>query len=168
MGLGWTAGKDRVKAPQEGDFPGANALLLWLSSGSLLFAAVEAICLFLVSASGLAVALGGSAIVLVPGALFFHSAAIRLPILGVASVIAMFNLWLLLNQRRLRRAPAAQWRTRPFTRNERRRILLITIMSVLSLILVAAELYLHHKLHGSAFADSSRQLVRGGVHIFLV
>jgi hypothetical protein len=166
MGLQWSAIQDTTKHKQQADVS-VMSRLLWLSSGSLLFAAVEAICLFLVSASGLAVALGGSAIVLAPGALFFHSAAIRLPILGVAGGCAVLNLWLLLNQWRLRRAPAAQWRIRPFTQKERHRILLIAAMSVVALIFVAAELLLHHKLHGSAFAHSFFPLLRGRVSVFL-
>lgn len=166
MGLKWSAVQDVTKRREQGDVSGTNRLL-WLSSGSLFFAAVEAICLFLVGASGLAVALGGSAIVLAQGALFFHSAAIRLPILGVGGACAVLNLWLLLNQWRLRRAPAAQWRIRPLTQKERRRILLIAVMSVLALVLVAAELYLHHKLHGSAFAGSFIQFVHREVPKFL-
>ena len=165
MELWWTAGQDVAKTPQA-DVRRMSGRLLWLSSGSLVFAAVEAICLFLVSASALAVALGGSAIILAPAALFFHSAAIRLPILGVAGTIAVLNLLLLLNRWRLRRAPAARWRIQPLTQSERRRVLLIAVMSVLALTLIAAELYLHHKLHSSAFADSFFQPVRVGVNIF--
>ena len=139
--------------------------LVWLSSGSLLFASVEAICLFLVSANGLALALGGSAIGLTQGALFFHSAVLRLPILAAASAMAVLNLGLLVNQWRLRRLPSAKWRMRPLSLKERRRILLIAAMSVLALVLVATELYLHHKLHGSAFAYS---LVQPAFKEFLI
>lgn len=125
---------------------------LWLASTSALLAIIEAICLFLVTANGLAAVVGVSAVVLAQGVLLFHTAAIRLPILALASGGALLNLWLLWNQWRLRRSPAARWRIRPLTAKERRRILLIAGLSIVALILVAAELFLHNKLHGSPFA----------------
>ena len=125
---------------------------LWLAFIPALLSTVEAICLFLVTANGLAVLLGASAVVLTPGALFFHAPAIRLPIFALASGSALLNLWLLWNQWRLRRSPAAQWRIRPLTAKERRRIFVIAGLSILALVLVAAELFFHYKLHGSPFA----------------
>lgn len=126
--------------------------LLWLGSGSLLFAAIEAVCLFLVTANGVSLALGVSSIVLSQGALFFHGPVIRLPILSLAGAGALLNLWLLWNQWRLRRAPAARWRVHALTSKERARWFLIGALSVLTLIVVAAELLLHYKLHGSPFS----------------
>lgn len=124
-----------------------------LGTGSLVLAAVEAICLFLVSANGLIVLLGGAAIGLAQGAAWIHSAAIRLPLLGLAAVGALLNLWLLANSWRLRNATSARWRKKPLLPSERRRIILIATLSVLTLLFVAAELFLHHRFHGSAFAS---------------
>jgi hypothetical protein len=125
---------------------------VWFGYTSLALAAIEAVCVFLVSASGLAALVGGFAITLSQGILFFHSAAIRLPILAVATLGALLNLWLMWNHFRLRNAPAAQWRIQPLTSRERTRIGLVTTMSVLTLVCVAAELYFHHRFHGSAFS----------------
>lgn len=125
-----------------------------LGSGSLVLAAIEAICVFFVSANGLIVLVGGATIGLAQGAAFIHAAAIRLPILAVATLGALLNLWLLFNAWNLRRAGSAMWRIKPLTLKERRRIILIAAMSIVTL-LVASELYLHHKEHGSAFAFRS-------------
>jgi hypothetical protein len=126
---------------------------IFSSSASLLLAAVEAICVFVISANGIAAVVGSTGIVLAEGARIFHQAAIRLPLLAVATLIAVFNLWMLLNTWHLRRAPAARWRIRPLQPSQRRRIGAIAILSVVTLLLVAAELFFHHKLHGSAFAS---------------
>ena len=112
--------------------------------------------MFVVSANGVAAAVGSSGIVLVEGARIFHEAAIRLPLLGVATFIALLNLWMLFNAWRLRRSGAAQWRIRPLQASERRRIMVIAGLSVIALLFVALELFLHHRLHGSAFAYAIR------------
>jgi hypothetical protein len=131
----------------------ANGRIGMASSGASLFlATVEAVCVFVVSANGVAALVGSSGIVLAEGARIFHQAAIRLPLLGLATVIALYNLWMLLNTWRLRRAPTAQWDIRPLPASERRRMALIAVLSTLTLLLVGAELFVHHKLHGSPFA----------------
>jgi len=125
------------------------------SSGTSLFlATIEAVCVFVVSANGVAALVGSSGIVLAGGARLFHQAAIRLPLLALATAIALFNLWMLLNTWRLRRAPTAQWRLRPLPASKRRQIALIAALSLLTLVIVGAELFVHHKLHGSAFAGT--------------
>jgi hypothetical protein len=96
------------------------------SSGTSLFlATIEAVCVFVVSANGAAALVGSSGIVVAEGARVFHQAAIRLPLLGLAIAIVLFNLWMLLNTWRLRRRPTAQWRLRPLPAAERRQIALI-------------------------------------------
>jgi hypothetical protein len=127
--------------------------LVLVGSGSLALAAIEAVCLFLVSANGLALLVGGTAIGLAQGAAWIHTAAIRFPLLGLASLGALLNLWLLLNAWRLRNSRAARWRKRPLLPGERKRIVLIATLSLLTLLLVGVELLLHHRLHGSAFAS---------------
>jgi hypothetical protein len=124
------------------------------SGASLFLATVEAVCVFVVSANGVAAIVGSSGIVLAESARIFHQAAIRLPLLALATVIAVFNLWMLLKAWRLRRTPAAQGRIRPLPPSERRRIALIAVLSILTLFFVGAELFVHHKLHGSAFAGN--------------
>lgn len=126
-----------------------------LGSGSLALAAIEAVCLFFVSANGVIVLLGGAAIGLAQGAAWIHSAAIRLPLLGLAAFGALLNLWLLVNSWKLRNAASARWRKKALLPSERKRIILIAVLSILTLLFVGAELFLHHKFHGSAFASNS-------------
>lgn len=131
--------------------PGKTQVLL--GSGSLALAAIEAVCLFLVSANGLIVLSGGAAIGLAQGAAWIHAAAIRLPLLGLAAFGALLNLWLLVNSWKLRNSPSARWRKKPLLPSERRRIILVATLSILALLFVATELFLHHRFHGSAFAS---------------
>jgi hypothetical protein len=125
-----------------------------LGSSSLALAAIEAVCLFFVSANGIIVLLGSAAIGLAQGAAWIHTAAIRLPLLGLAAFGALLNLWLLVNAWKLRNAPSARWRKKLLLPNERRRIIFVVVLSTLTLLFVGAELFLHHKLHGSAFAEN--------------
>ena len=131
-----------------------------LGFGSLTLAAIEAICLFFVTANGVALLLGGASIAFAQGVVFFHSAAIRIPLLSLATIGALLNLWLLFNAWRLRNASSAQWRRKPLEKKERRRIVIVAALSILTLVFVAAELFLHHRLHGSSFARVSNPSVR--------
>jgi hypothetical protein len=129
-----------------------NRTAMVSSGASVLLAAMEAVCVFVVSANGVAALVGSSGIVLVQGARIFHQAAIRLPLLSLAAAIALFNLWMLFNTWRLRRPAAAQWRIHPLGAAQKRRIILIAALSAITLLFVATELILHHREHGSAFA----------------
>lgn len=122
------------------------------SGASLFFATVEAVCVFVVGANGVAALVGSSGIVVAEGARIFHQAAIRLPLLGLATVIAVFNLWILLKAWRLRLARTAQSGMHPLAASERSQMALIAVLSILTLVIVGAELLVHRKLHGSAFA----------------
>ena len=53
---------------------------------------IEAVCVFVVSVNRVAALVGSSGIILIEGARIFHKAAIRLPLLALAIVIAPFNL----------------------------------------------------------------------------
>lgn len=138
----------------------SNGRIGMASSGaSLFFATVEAVCVFVVSANGVAALVGSSGIVVAEGARIFHQAAIRLPLLGLATVIAMFNLWILLKAWRLRRARTAQPDMHPLAASERRQTALIAVLSILTIVIVGAELFVHHELHGSAFAGVPTQIL---------
>jgi hypothetical protein len=96
--------------------------------------------------------LGGASISLSQGAVLFHSAAIRLPLVSLATLGALLNLWLLFKAWRLRRAPSARWRRKPLDQKERQRIVIVGTLSIITLLVVAKEFFLHHRLHGSSFA----------------
>jgi len=67
--------------------------------------------------------------------------------LTIGAVGAGINLLLLWNEERLRRNPAAAWRIRPLTPQQRRRRRWQFILAVLTLALVAAEVITHPWFH---------------------
>src|SRR5271157_3601459 len=96
-------------------------LLAW---GSLALAAAESICVAAVGLSGVRVALGLTSLLAAGAggpARGFHREAIRIPLLTIGAVGALVSLLLLWNEEKLRRNPAAAWRIRPLTKEQRRR-----------------------------------------------
>ena len=125
----------------------AGTLLTW---GSLALAAAESVCVILVGLSGVRVALGlGSLIAATAGgpAQGFHRNGLRIPFLVVGSLGALLSLLLLWNEERLRRNPAAAWRMRPLTKEQRRQRWLQLGLAVLTLVLVALEVITHPWFH---------------------
>ena len=122
-------------------------LLTW---GSLALAAAESICVAAVGLSGLRVALGLTSL-LAAGtggpARGLHREAIRIPLLTVGAIGAAISLLLLWNEERLRRNPAAAWRMRPLTPQQRRRRWFQLAAAILTLLLVAAEVITHPWFH---------------------
>jgi len=122
-------------------------LLAW---GSLVLAAAESICVAAVGLSGIRVALGLTSLLAAGAggpARGFHREAIRIPLLTIGAVGALISLLLLWNEEKLRRNPAAAWRIRPLTPEQRRRRWLQLVLAILTLLLVAAELITHPWFH---------------------
>lgn len=122
-------------------------LLAW---GSLALAAAESICVAAVGLSGVRVALGLTSLLAAGAsgpARGLHREAIRIPLLTVGAIGALISLLLLWNEERLRRNPAAAWRMRPLTPQQRRRRWLQLALAILTLLLVAAELITHPWFH---------------------
>ena len=124
-----------------------HLLLTW---GSLVLAAAESICVAAVGLSGVRVALGLTSLLAAGAggpARGFHREAIRIPLLTIGAVGALLSLLLLWNEEKLRRNPAAAWRVRPLTKEQRRRRWLQLGLAILTLLLVAAELITHPLFH---------------------
>ncbi len=122
-------------------------LLAW---GSLALAAAESLCVAAVGLSGLRVALGLTSLLAAGAsgpARGLHREAIRIPLLTVGAIGALISLLLLWNEERLRRNPAAAWRMRPLTPQQRRQRWLQLELAILTLLLVAAELITHPWFH---------------------
>ncbi len=113
----------------------------------LLLAFIEAVCVFSVAAAKAGVLLGSAAAIATGWSVSLHRDAIRIPVLLVAMTGAGFNLYLIWKRRRLRNSPAAAWRKRALTKRERLRTGVVLWLSVLTLILGAAEIYFHRLLH---------------------
>jgi hypothetical protein len=113
----------------------------------LFLAFIEAVCVFSVAAAKAGVLLGSAAAIATGWSVSLHRDAIRIPVLLVAMTGAGFNLYLLWKRRRLRNSPAAAWRKRPLTKRQRLKTALVFWLSLLTLVLGAAEIYFHRLLH---------------------
>ncbi len=113
----------------------------------LILAFIEAVCVFTVAAAKIGILVGAAGAVLAGWAVILHRDAIRIPVLLVAMTGAGFNLYLIWKRRRLRNSPAAAWRKRPLTKQERVKTALVFWLAVVTLVLGAAEIYFHRLLH---------------------
>lgn len=127
--------------PAELHLPVRNS---WIT---LIISIVEAVCVFAVAAAKAGLVLGSAAIALTGWTLLLHRDVIRIPLLFIAIVGSLINLYLLWRAHRLRTAPSAAWRRRPLTSREQWRIGLVFSLSVVTLALGMAEIYFHRLLH---------------------
>jgi hypothetical protein len=138
-----------VNSP-DSDNSSSKPTRLWLTWGSFALAAAESICVAAVGLSGVRVAFGLTSLLAAGAggpARGFHREAIRIPLLTVGAIGAVVSLLLLWNEDRLRRNPAAAWRMRPLTSQQRRRRWFQLGAAILTLLLIAAELITHPWLH---------------------
>jgi Co/Zn/Cd efflux system component len=71
------------------------------------------------------------------------------PMLIVAVVGSLVNLYVLWRIRSLRSRPSSQWRIQPPTTKQLRSERFQSVLSVLTLVLVVMESAIHHHLHGA-------------------
>src|SRR5258708_24907991 len=95
-------------------------LITW---SAFLFAALQSACTVVIAISGLRVAIGLSALAAAAGihapARGFHQDAIRIPMMVLAFLGAVINLFVIWKVRNLRSKPAAQWRHQPMPKKKR-------------------------------------------------
>lgn len=134
-----------------GHAEGGESRLLWASVGSFLFVLVQSACTAVMAISGFRVLIGLSALAAVSGvyapAKGFHQDAIRIPMLWLALIGSVANLYSVWRVRSLRARPASQWRRQPVSRKKIRSEQLQIALAVLTLILVAAEWIAHPMIH---------------------
>ena len=115
----------------------------WLGSGSLGIASIEAICTFFVAASKVGILVGFTSFLSTVIVSRFHADRVRIPVLILALSGAAANLLVVWNGSRLRRRSSAAWRIKPITARQRRRSLLLIGLSVLTILLVLGEFWIH-------------------------
>jgi hypothetical protein len=102
--------------------------------------------------SGVRVVIGLSALAAAAGlhraATGFHADAIRIPMMIVAVLGSLINLYVVWRIRSLRARPSSQWRTSPVTSKQNRAEILQVALAILTLLLVAAEWATHRIVHG--------------------
>jgi hypothetical protein len=118
----------------------------FITVGSLGLAIIQGVCAAAVFVSGISTALGLSTVAVAAAAgpaTGLHANRFRIPMLALAGVGALVNLFLFWNAERIRRNPAARWRMRPLTRRERWEKRIQLAASILTLLLIAGELLAH-------------------------
>ena len=120
---------------------------------SFVFAILQSACTAVIAISGLRVAIGLSALAAAAGihapARGFHQDAIRIPMMALALLGAVVNLYVIWKVRRLRSRPAAQWRVQPVSKKKLNSERFQTSLAILTLLLLAAEWIAHPLIHRS-------------------
>ncbi len=127
------------------------ANLKLLNWSSVLFAILQSACTAVIAISGLRVAIGLSALAAAAGihapARGFHQEAIRIPMMVLAFLGAVINLYVIWKIRHLRSRPAAQWRIQPVSKRKLYSERFQIALSILTLLLLAAEWITHPMVH---------------------
>lgn len=125
-----------------------SKLINW---SSMVFAILQSACTAGIAISGLRVAIGLSALAAAAGihapAHGFHQDAIRIPMMTLAFLGAVINLYVVWKVRHLRSRPASQWRQQPVTKKKLNSERFQIAVSVLTLLLLAAEWITHPLVH---------------------
>ncbi len=121
-----------------------------LGLGALVFALLGAPCAALVLIGPWAATLGIAGLFGATSSYWLlDDTPVRLPLLFLATLGSMANLYTVWHARKLRRRARIEGRLLPMTRLERRRTVLVVSVAVASLALVGFELYTHATLHES-------------------
>ena len=122
-----------------------------LNLSGIVFAVLQSACTAVIAISGVRVAIGLGALAAAAGihapARGFHQDAIRIPMMVLALLGAVLNLYVVGKVRRLRSRPAAQWRQQPVTKKKLNAERFQIALSVLTLLLLAAEWITHPMVH---------------------
>ncbi len=122
-----------------------------LNWSSIVFAVLQSVCSAVIAISGVRVAIGLGALAAAAGvdapARGFHQDAIRIPMMAFALAGSLLNLFVLWRVRKLRNRPAAQWRQKPLSAKKKNSERLQYALSILTLILLAAEWFAHPLIH---------------------
>jgi hypothetical protein len=140
---------DELESEREAEV--AETKFRWVNWTSFLFALLQSACTAVLAVSGIRVVIGLGALAAASGvyapAKGFHQDAIRIPMLIVASIGSLVNLYVLWRVRSLRVRPSSQWRMQPVSASTKRSELLQFVLAVVTLVLVAAEWITHPMLH---------------------
>ncbi|HEY3928893.1 MAG TPA: hypothetical protein VGL89_10980 [Candidatus Koribacter sp.] len=135
--------------PPEAPHPSRWSVTL-LSWGSFALALAESICVAAVALSGIRVAIGMTSLIAATAAgpaHGFHRNAVRIPILAIGAIGSIVVLLLVWNEGRMRKNPAAAWRLQPLTAKQKRSRRIQVVLAILSLLVIAAELFSHPWFH---------------------
>jgi hypothetical protein len=122
----------------------------WVGWSSLFLAFVQSVCAAFAALSGLRLLIGAAAVASAAGVLgfvdrHFHYDAIRIPMVLLALVGAVFNLAAVWQVRRLRARPASAWRQKTVSAGKLNSERLQLALSLLTFLLLAVEEWYHVK-----------------------
>jgi|SRR5215467_6289449 len=121
-----------------------------ISWGAIGFAVLQSVCSAFIALSGVRLLIGVGAFAAASGVLRLadrlHVDAIRIPMLLLALTGSLLNLFALRRVRSLRKRPASAWRQVPVSAKKKASESLQFALSVLTLLLLAAEVVAHHHL----------------------
>ena len=120
-------------------------------ASSLLFSVLQSICTAIVALNSVRLAIGIGSLAMTTGLgaamEHFHQITwLRVTLLVGALSGSILTLGIVLRATRLRNRPAARWRFRPLSSKQRRMELLQIALSLITLLLVVIEEYLHFRL----------------------
>jgi len=125
----------------------------WLNWSGLFLAFIQSVCSAFIALHGIRFLIGIGAVVLASSAWHLaeqlHVNAIRVPMMLIALTAALLNLAALWQVRRLRARPASAWRQQPLIAAKRRNEALQLVLSLATLVLLAAEWVAHFHLKGT-------------------
>ena len=124
---------------------------LTLVGSSLLFSVLQSVCTAVVALNSVRLAIGIGSLAMTTGLgaamEHFHEITwLRITLLVGALSGSMLTLGIILRAKRLRNRPAARWRLRPLSSKQKRMELLQVLLSLVTLLLVVVEEYLHFRL----------------------
>lgn len=125
----------------------------WLvSATSFVFIVLQSACTAVIAISGIRVAIGLSALAEATIGIHapaggFHRDVIRIPMMIVATVGSLINLYVVWRIHSLRARPSSQWRVQPVTPKQRRSEFFQIALAIITLVLVAAEWITHPMIH---------------------
>jgi hypothetical protein len=118
---------------------------------SFLFILLQSACTAVMAVSGVRVIIGLGALAAAAGlnrpATGFHADAIRIPMMAIAVIGSLVNLYVIWRIRSLRSRPSSQWRTSPVTPRQKRAEAFQIALAVVTLALVMAEWITHRIVH---------------------
>src|SRR5215471_12766980 len=148
--------QNATEIPQPGPAASRQRMFMinisFINWSGLFFAVLQSVCSAFIALSGVRLLIGLGAFAAASGVLRLadrmHINAIRIPMMLLALVGSLLNLFALWRVRSLRKRPASAWRQVPVSAKKKTSESLQFALSVLTLLLLAAEVFAHHHLFG--------------------
>jgi hypothetical protein len=137
---------------RSGGRSGSRSWIVGLTS--FFFILLQSACTAVMAISGVRVIIGLSALAAAAGlnrpAGGFHADAIRIPMMAIAVIGSLVNLYVIWRIRSLRSRPSSQWRATLATARQKRAEVFQVVLAIGTLVLVLAEWITHHIIHNVA------------------